>query len=84
MPSREVHRLISKLITGYDCDRTHATIDLPYRYFPQKYKRKHRILFHDPLTAIVIGYLRDGEKGAISGIAHIVTDYLVTRLRKKV
>jgi len=84
MPSREVHRLISRVITGYDCDKTHATIDLPYRYFPAKYKRKHRILFHDPLSAVVIGYLCDGEMGAVSGVAHIMTDYLVSRLRKKV
>jgi len=84
MPSREVHRLISKLLTGCYCDRTHSSIDAPFRYLPAKYKRHHRILFHDPLTAAAIGYVRDGERGAISGIAHIVTDYVVTWLRKKI
>ena len=78
MPSREVHRLISKIITGYSCDRTHKALDYPVKYFG----RKHRILFHDPVTATIIGYLFDGEKGAVSGLAHIATDYIVTRLRK--
>jgi len=80
MPSREVHRLISRFLTGYDCDRTHAAIDWPYKYLG----RKHRIFFHDPLSAMMIGYLRDGEKGVVSGLAHIVTDYVVSRTRKKV
>ena len=80
MPSREVHRLISRIITGYDCDKTHAAIDWPYKYLG----RKHRILFHDPVSAAIIGYLNDGEEGAISGIAHVVADYLISSLRKKV
>lgn len=79
MPSREVHRLISRIITGYDCDKTHAVIDLPFRYLG----RGHRVLFHDPVSAALIGYLCDREQGAISGIAHIVTDYVVSKLRKK-
>ncbi|HLC39358.1 MAG TPA: hypothetical protein VJJ76_00565 [archaeon] len=80
MPSREIHRLISKILTGYGCDRTHAAIDWPVKYLGNR----HRIFFHDPLSAAVIGYLQDGERGAVSGVAHIVTDYVVSWLRKKV
>lgn len=80
MPSREVHRLISKIITGYECDKTHAAIDWPVKYFAWH----HRILFHDPISSFVIGYFCDGPEGAVSGVAHIVTDYLVMKYGKKV
>ncbi len=80
MPSREIHKFISKMIIGYECDKTHATIDWPIKYL----KRNHRILFHDPISAFIIGYLCDGPEGAFSGVVHIATDYLVTNYRKKV
>jgi len=80
MPNREVHKLISRLISGYECEKTHAVIDLPAKYFG----KSHRILFHDPVSAFVIGYVCNGPEGAVSAIAHIVTDYLVTKYSKKV
>ena len=80
MPSREVHKLISKLITGYECDKTHAALDWPVKYLAGS----HRILFHDPVSAFILGYICNGPQGAVSGVAHIVTDYLVTKYTKKV
>ena len=80
MPSREVHKIISKIITGYDCDKTHAAIDWPVKYLG----RNHRILFHDPISAFIIGYFCNGPEGAASGIAHIATDYLTSKYKKKI
>ena len=80
MPSRDIHKLVSKLLTGYNCNRTHAAIDYPVKYL----RNCHRVLFHDPLSAFVIGYICDGPKGAVSGVAHIITDYLVTETKKKI
>jgi hypothetical protein len=80
MPDRRTHKLISKLITGYECDKTHSVIDYPVRYL----RKDHRILFHDPFSAFLIGYLCNGPEGAVSGIAHVVTDYLVSEAKKKV
>ena len=59
MPSRRVHKKLSRIISGDDCERTHELIDYPYRFLG----RKHRILFHDPISASVIGYISDGYKG---------------------
>ena len=80
MPSRDVHKFISKLITGYDCNKTHVIIDYPVRYL----KNGHRVLFHDPISAFIIGYVCNGPEGAVSGIAHVMTDYLVTEAKKKI
>jgi len=80
MPSREIHRLISKVITGYECDKTHAALDWPVKYLLSN----HRILFHDPISAFIIGYFCNGPEGAVSAIAHIATDYFVTKYKKKI
>jgi len=80
MPSREIHKMISRLLTGYECDKTHAALDWPAKYLG----RGHRILFHDPISAFLLGYICNGPEGAVSGVAHILTDYLVTKYIKKI
>jgi hypothetical protein len=80
VPNRNVHKLISKLITGYECNKTHAAIDYPVKYL----RNGHRILFHDPISAFVIGYVFNGPQGAVAGVVHIVTDYLVSEYKKKI
>jgi len=70
MPERIVHKKISKLLLGSSCERTHKAIDYPVKYLG----KKHRILFHDPISAMVIGFLFDGYEGAASGLLHIVAD----------
>jgi len=72
MPSRDSHKKISRYVTGDSCDLTHAIIDYPVRYLG----RKHQILFHDPLSAFLIGFFADGYNGAISGLLHIGADYI--------
>jgi hypothetical protein len=78
MPSRNTHKLISRYITGESCELTHVIMDYPVKYL----RNRHRILFHDPVTALVIGILADGYKGGASGLLHIATDYIDHSLRK--
>jgi hypothetical protein len=70
VPSRYTHRKISKILTGKSCESTHNLIDYPVRFLG----KKHRILFHDPISALAIGFLSDGLKGSISALAHLALD----------
>jgi len=72
MPSREFHKAVSKYLTGESCENTHRIIDYPVRYLG----KRHQILFHDTVSAIVIGSFSDGYKGAVSGLLHIGADYI--------
>lgn len=79
MPSRDSHKKISRYVTGESCNLTHAIIDYPVRYLG----RKHQVLFHDPLSALLIGLFADGYSGAISGLLHIGADYINKELSVK-
>lgn len=76
MPSRYIHKEISKILTEKGCDRTHKAIDYPVRFL----RRKHRIFFHDPISASLIGFLSDGYEGVYAGLSHIALDYCCTKL----
>ncbi len=79
MPDRTAHKKFSKLLLGDDCNATHAAIDYPYRFLG----RRHRVLFHDPLSAAFIGYFMDGYKGLASALLHLAADkYLKPRHAK--
>jgi uncharacterized metal-binding protein len=78
MPSGKTHEKISKILVGDSCKNVHYLMDLPYKFLG----RKHRMLFHDPLSGIVIGYLAGGEKGVVSALAHIATDYCSSEFKK--
>ncbi len=70
MPARKEHNKLSKIFLGKSCNRTHAAIDYPFRFMG----RRHRILFHDPISAALIGYLANGDEGALSGWMHLAAD----------
>jgi len=70
MPSSYIHKKISKILVGKDCKLTHKIIDYPVRFLG----KKHRILFHDPVSALMIGLISDGYTGMISGLLHLATD----------
>jgi len=70
MPDRDVHRKLSRYLTGDDCNATHAAIDYPFRFLG----RGHRVLFHDPLSAMMIGYIMDRYKGVASAVLHLAAD----------
>lgn len=78
MPNRNVHKKISKIVVDDSCERIHYLIDFPYRFLG----KKHRILFHDPVSAVIIGYLAEGNKGVVSALTHIVADYGMSELNK--
>jgi len=70
MPDHRVHKKISKLLLEKDCELTHSVIDYPVRFLGEN----HRILFHDPLSASVIGFISDGYVGVFAGLLHLATD----------
>jgi hypothetical protein len=73
MPGREVHKKLSEALLDDDCDSTHAAIDYPFRFLG----RRHRILFHDPISSAVLGYMADGYKGVVSAMMHLVEDHYI-------
>ena len=80
MPERYVHEKISRILLGKKYSKVHKIMDYPVRYLG----RKHRILFHDILSASLIGFLTYGWDGALAGILHLITDkYFNTKLKKK-
>lgn len=80
MPGRDAHKKFSELLLGDDCNATHAAIDYPYRYLG----RKHRVLFHDLLSAVLIGYFMDGYKGLASALLHLAADEYIKPRHAKV
>lgn len=73
MPERYTHKKLSELILGDPCEETHAAIDEPVK----EMGRAHRKLYHDPVSAGLIGFFENGYKGAISAAMHIMTDKYV-------
>lgn len=71
MPSNYLHKKISKILTGKSHGKTNEFIDYPFRILG----RKHRILFHDPFSATLLGFLFEGSDGAVAGLLHVVVDY---------
>lgn len=68
MPSRRVHRSDAKTY-GYS-DKVNQVIDAPFLWLGGK----HRVLFHDPLTAMDIGRRVDPVGGAFGGFRHVLLD----------
>lgn len=80
MPERYLHEKISKILLGGKYTEVHKIMDYPVKYLG----RKHRILFHDILTASLIGFSIYGYNGVIAGILHLIADkYFTTKYRKK-
>jgi hypothetical protein len=81
MPSRRKHEKLSKLLTGYSCEKTHMLLDYPAIFLG----KNHRVLFHDLASASIIGFLSDGLNGMISAISHIILDeaYSKNKILKK-
>jgi hypothetical protein len=79
LPSKRVHEALDRVFLGRKFTQVHRLIDLPARNMG----RKHRALFHDPLSAIAIGYAVGGLDGAMSALLHIAVDNLFTELKKQ-
>ena len=50
LPSHKVHCYVDRTLFGRSYWRVHRQIDMPYLFLG----KKHRVLFHDPFTAIAI------------------------------
>jgi hypothetical protein len=70
---------LDRIFLGRKFSQVHKLIDLPARSMG----KKHRTLFHDPLSAIAIGYAVGGLEGAMSALLHIAVDSLFTELKKR-
>jgi hypothetical protein len=79
MPNRYTHEKISELLLGNPCSETHEAIDRPVK----RLGPAHREFYHDPLSAYLIGFSKNGYKGGISGILHITADRYVNNQIKK-
>jgi len=69
MTSGRVHRLDAKT-SGYS-NKVNEVIDGPYAWLGNK----HRILFHDPISAMTLGNIVDPRNGARGAVRHIILDY---------
>src|SRR5208337_1082467 len=81
MPSHRVHRAITRLLLGKPHAKVHRAIDYPYKFLGPK----HRILFHDPVTSVLVARAASKEKGAsLAAILHVITDLLIPSRVSKV
>jgi hypothetical protein len=76
VPSWKVHRLVDKIILGREYPEVHRALDLPYIWLGPR----HRILFHDPASAMLLGYAVAGPGGALSALLHITLDRELSKM----
>lgn len=74
MPGHRIHRFSDRELYGKTYPRIHIRVDLPYLFLGSK----HRVLFHDPVSAAFIAkasYPLD-PNAINSGLSHILLDQL--------
>lgn len=69
MPSRDIHKLISKLLFGEDGNNVHKYMDEPFKWLG----KNHRSQRHNLLTAAFLQFTKGGNSG-LHAIGHILTD----------
>jgi len=79
MPSHKVHRLIDRLVLGKEYDFVHKLMDLPALVLGEK----HRVLFHDPATALLIAVATGDAKAGAACLLHQITDKIFTEAKKR-
>jgi hypothetical protein len=76
LPGLDVHRLFDQTFFGKSYYKIHREIDLPFKVLG----KKHRILFHDPLSAQILAqrcYPND-PNAVVAAYGHIFLDNLCT------
>jgi hypothetical protein len=76
MTSGDAHKWDSKRL-GYN-KKVNEIIDLPYAWLGNK----HRVLFHTPMEAMMIGYMLGGVQGAMGGLSHLTLDSIKDKQTK--
>lgn len=69
------HSAIAEYFLGKAYPKVDRALDKPYIYL----RNKHRILYHDPISATMIGEQEAGHKGAEAAQLHLLIDNLPTR-----
>ncbi len=78
MPRRSSHKKLSKWLLGNAHSEVHKALDWPHKLLG----RRHRILFHDPLSAMFFGAAAAARRGknpltgAAAGVVHVAQDML--------
>ena len=72
MPRHSVHRKICKFILGKEYPEVDRALDLPYVILG----KRHRLAFHDPVSAWIVGSLVAGEEGGYAALIHIWLDQI--------
>jgi hypothetical protein len=78
MPSRRFHTAVDRLFLGRSFPEVHRALDSP----SQRLGTRHRALFHDPLSAVLVGRSIAGDEGALSAFLHVITDWSSSSLRR--
>lgn len=78
MPNRRLHRYTSQLLFGKSFDSIHQILDAPVKILG----RRHRILFHDPVEAALIGYRLGGTEAAEAALLHVIVDRVFSENKK--
>ena len=68
MPSHKIHRAVSRMVLSKPHDDVNKMLDAPYR----ELGRKHRMLFHDPLSVLAL-FPNDRER-QVAALLHVATD----------
>ena len=75
MPRHDVHMAFSE---SPKADLINNMLDLPMGLNHFQWRNKT----HDPVTAYLIGYIIDGQRGAEDAIRHIAMDAVFNRISK--
>jgi len=75
----KVHKAVDKFVFGRAFPKVHVELDRPAYVLG----KKHRMLLHDPISAMLIGRSVAGEKGATVALLHVVVDELCKDKRVK-
>lgn len=78
MPERRIHNYTTKLLLGKTFDEVHRVLDGPVKFLG----RKHRVLYHEPAEAALIGYEIAGFEGALAALLHVTVDELCSREKR--
>jgi hypothetical protein len=75
VPERGVHNYTSRLLLGKSFDEVHRVLDAPVKFLGSK----HRVLYHEPVEAALIGFEIAGFEGALAALMHVTVDELCSR-----
>lgn len=77
MPNRQVHNFVNKILLGESYSKVSKLIDYPIKILPGP---KHRVLFHDVISAPIVGTVVSRNiKGTVAALSHITVDACCTK-----